>query len=381
MDSRIARWLAIVALVCAWATATTAQEPDWASMVYTPHQDYQAVDANGQGTFPTTSPIKMKGVILNRPSDMLNPTPGFDPYMGGQWQQFIQTIDWGDFGGTALYMGQNIGKNVGNHPAGSYTDAEWLAELDRLNHDPITGRAFRSGDLVEVRARAPGLFFRGKTNINEQHQKTTLADFDVVLLQPNYTLPAPQTITLADVKDSVDEFIFDQSRATGAEHYQGSFVRFEDVQFTAGTWGPNQSMTITDGAGRTLPVLLGFGSGFTEYPSPTGSFDIVGVFDQEDKISTDGWKGGYRLWVMDYDGDQFVLYRYVKPDFDRDGDVDETDLDHFEACASAPGIEQTDPSCLNADFDDDSDVDQSDFGVLQRCFSGSDGLPDPTCDR
>ncbi|MGQ9649016.1 MAG: hypothetical protein ACUVXJ_02810 [Phycisphaerae bacterium] len=381
MNCRIARWLAIVALVGALATATTAQEPDWGSMSYTAHQDYQAVNGDGQGTFPTTSPIKMKGVILNRPSDMLNPTPGFDPFMGGQWQQFIQSVDEGDFGGTAMYMGQNIGKIVGNHPAGSYTDAEWLAELDRLNHDPITGRAFRSGDLVEVRARAPGLFFRGKTNINEQHQKTPLANFDIVLLQANYLSPAPQTITLADVKDSADQFIFDQSRATGAEHYQATFVRFENVQFIAGTWGRNQSMTIADGTGRTLPVLLGFGNGFAEYPAPTGSFDIVGIFDQEDKVSSDGWKNGYRLWVMDYDGNQFVLYRYVKPDFDRDGDVDETDLDYFETCASGPGIHQADSACLIADFDQDDDVDQGDFSLLQRCFSGSLELPDPNCDR
>ena len=131
-------------------------------------------------------------------------------------------------------------------------------------------------------------------------------------------------------------------------------------------------MTIQDGTGRTFPVLLGRGEGFTWYTPPTPPFDIVGVLDQEDTIAADGYKGGYRRWVMDFDGSQFVLYRYVKPDFDRDGDVDDTDLDHFEACSSGPAIPQTDPDCLNADFDGGSDVDQDDFGVMQRCLSGTD---------
>ncbi len=355
---------------------------NWNQMGYTPHKEYQAVDSNGAGTFPTTSAVKMKGRLLNRPSDMLDPTPGSNPFMGGQWQLFMQADEDDDFGGTALYMGQNIGKIVGNHPAGSYTDAEWLAELDRLDHDPVTGRAFRSGDLVEVRAKAPGLFFRGKTNINEQHQKTPEADFEIVLLEAAEDPLAPEhVLTLPDVKDAGDQFIFDSTRATGAEHYQGDFVEFQDVQFTAGTWGPDQTMTISDGAGRTLPVLLGRGNGFSRYSAPTGPFDIVGVFDQEDTVDGDGYKAGYRLWVMDYDGNKFVLYRYVRPDFDQDGDVDADDHDHFETCASGPAVPQTDPNCLDADFDGDTDVDQEDFGVLQRCLSGPDGLAEPDCDQ
>jgi len=369
-----------VAAMSIWASTATAQEPDWAGMGYTTHQTFQAVDANGSGTFPTFMPIRMKGIILNRPSDMLDPAVDSTPYMGGQWQVFVQAVDERDFGGTALYMGQNIGKNVGNHPAGSYTGAAWLAELARLDRDPATGRPFRSGDLVEIRARAPGLFFRGKTNINEQHQNDPAADFDVVLLEPNHTRPEPNTITLAEVKDEVDQFRFDASRTTGAERYQGAFVRIEDAQFTAGTWGPNQSMTLTDPTGRTLPVLLGMGAGFTRFGPPTAPFSIVGIFDQEDANAADGFRAGYRLWVMDYDGSDFVLYRYVKPDFDRDGDVDSDDLDRFQACATGPSVPVSDPECRNADFDKDGDVDQDDFGVFQRCLSGPDHLPDPKCD-
>lgn len=363
------------------AVTVRAQEPDWTSMNYTTHLAFQAVDAAGAGTFQTIAPVKLKGVILNRPADLLDPADAATPYMGGQWQVYVQAVEPQDIGGTALYMGQNIGKNVGNHPAGSYTAVEWPTELARLDRDPAGGRPFRPGDLVEIRARAPGLFFRGKTNINEQHQKDPAADFDVVLLTPNYMQPLVQTITLEDLKDASDQFIFDPARATGPEHYQGTVVRIEAMQFTTGTWGPNQPMTISDGAGRTLPVLLGLGHGFARHPQPTGPVDVVGILDQEDTVATDGMKGGYRLWILDYNGSEFVLYRYVKPDFDRNGDVDAADFAQFEACVSGPAMPPSDTACLSGDFDTDGDVDQADFGILQRCMSLPTQLPDRDCDQ
>jgi len=373
-----------VLLLAAYARA---DDPDWSSMSYTLHRQYQAVDADGVGTFPLTAPVKMRGVVLNWSQNMLDGTPGADPFMGGLWQRYVQAVDLpgtpdddDDFGGTACWMGQNIGKIVGNHPAGSYTDEQWLAELDRLDHDPATGRWFRPGDLVEIRARAPGLFFRGKTNINEQHVNVPEADFDLVLLQADYGLPAPELISLAQVKDAGDNFIFDQTRATGAEHYQGTAVQINGVSFTDTTnWGPDGELTIQDGTNRTLPVKLGLGSGFTLYEPPEPPFDILGIFDQEDLNGDDGYKDGYRLWVMDYDGGSFKLVRYAPADFDQDGDVDDDDYGHFEACASGPAIEQNDPSCEDADLDGDSDVDQSDFGVFQRCISGPDKLANPAC--
>ncbi len=373
-------WMCGGALLAGLTTAQ-AQEPEWGLMPYTAHSTYQAIDANGNGTFPTDHAVKMRGVVVNWPETMLDVAAGSNPFMGGQWQTFFQTVDGGDFGGTALWMGQNIGKIHGGHPGTSYTDAEWAAEVDRLSHDPVTGRLFRPGDLVEIRARAPGLFHNGKTNINEQHIDLPEADFDVVLLQSGYSVPTPQTISLADVKDEGNQFVFDSTGATGAEHYQGALVRIQGVQWTGGTWGPNQQMTLTDGNGRTLPLLLGLGSGFTLFGPPTGTFDVVGIFDQEDETEADGYKGGYRLWAMDYDGSQFVLLRHVKPDFDGDGDVDADDLAHFEACASGPAVPPTASNCLSANFDGDIDVDQSDFAVLQRCWSGAERLADLRCDQ
>ena len=66
-------------------------------------------------------------------------------------------------------------------------------------------------------------------------------------------------------------------------------------------------------------------------------------------------------------------------DFDRDGDVDGTDYDHFAVCSSGPEIPQNDQACASAKLDDDEDVDQSDFGVFQRCISGENIPADPSC--
>ncbi len=68
----------------------------------------------------------------------------------------------------------------------------------------------------------------------------------------------------------------------------------------------------------------------------------------------------------------------IPGDFDRDGDVDETDLSTFAPCDSGASVPLS-PGCETADFDYDADVDQDDFGTFQRCYSG-EGIPaDPAC--
>ncbi|GMU24104.1 MAG: hypothetical protein AMXMBFR13_41810 [Phycisphaerae bacterium] len=65
-------------------------------------------------------------------------------------------------------------------------------------------------------------------------------------------------------------------------------------------------------------------------------------------------------------------------DLDEDGDVDQDDLDLFNACASGPAIPAA-PACQGQDYDDDGDVDHSDYGLWQRCYSGADNPADPGC--
>ncbi|MCK4342380.1 MAG: hypothetical protein KAY37_11735 [Phycisphaerae bacterium] len=355
-------WNVIITVAAVVVAGTAwADEPDWETMPYTTHAAYQAVDADGFGTFPTTDPIKMRGVIINKPEEMLDGTPSAPAFLGGQWQIYVQTGDEGDFGGTACWMGQLYGNLPWVPPDQSYTDEEWLAELDRLNHDPASGHEFRPGDLVELRARAPGLHYAGKSNINEQHSKNPTLDFDVLLLEADYGLPTPMLLSLSHLKDVNDEFIFDPTRATGCEHYQSTLVRLNNVTFIdTADWGPEADLELTDGL-LTFPVRLGLGAGFTDYGPPSGAFDIIAILDQEDDNDADGYKHGYRLWVLNYTGNDCILPEPfpLLGDANCDGQVSWRDIDPFVAALGGQTqYEDQFPCCLwlNADINEDGDV-------------------------
>jgi len=74
-----------------------------------------------------------------------------------------------------------------------------------------------------------------------------------------------------------------------------------------------------------------------------------------------------------------LLIKPVPGDFDADGDIDQADFGHLQACLSGPGIVQADPKCEDARLDNDADVDQDDSAVLRRCFRGPDMPADPNC--
>lgn len=61
-------------------------------------------------------------------------------------------------------------------------------------------------------------------------------------------------------------------------------------------------------------------------------------------------------------------------DFDSDGDVDQRDFGHFQACLSGTAVTQNDPDCQDAKLDGDTDVDSNDLAVFLGCLSGP-GLP------
>jgi hypothetical protein len=68
-------------------------------------------------------------------------------------------------------------------------------------------------------------------------------------------------------------------------------------------------------------------------------------------------------------------------DADMDGDVDESDFGHFQACLTSSGVCNTNLSCDHADLDGDCDIDLDDFGILEGCMSGPDVIPDSACDE
>lgn len=182
------------------------------------HWQLQVVDEDGVGTYDATEKVIITGIVLNNPEEILNPTPGTG-YMGGQWQIYIQG-EGNDHAGTSVYLGQYYAKVGGQ--SGSYTDEQLLAELCRVNHDLDTGCTFTAGDRVRVTGWYK--FYKGKTNVNVLHEADPMFDFDIKLIEPAAGLPQPELITLDMIKNGSDHYIFDQTRLTGCEYYQGRLV-------------------------------------------------------------------------------------------------------------------------------------------------------------
>ncbi|MBN2375430.1 MAG: hypothetical protein JXD22_03450 [Sedimentisphaerales bacterium] len=277
------------------------------------HQQFQAVNADGESDFGGLNPpetVVLEGIILNSPENLLDPTPT-DPHgMGGEWQIYIQGTG-SDHAGTAVWIGQNYGILGWIPPEGSYTSGEWIDELVRINHDPNSGYLFHPGDLVQVTGKY--VFYNGKNNINEQHDKDPNSNFDIKLIEPALGLPQPDLVTLDpndtlldSLKDINDDFIFDSSRQTGCEHYQACLVRINDVSFVnPELWAPGATMEIVDSGGKTFPVLLGRGHGIQVGSNNLRPvFDVIGILDQECGLPH---TAGYRIWVPDYDANGLVL--------------------------------------------------------------------------
>ena len=142
-------------------------------------------------------------------------------------------------------------------------------------------------------------------NINEGHSTDPANDFTISLVSSNYGLPAPEVISLASVMrtndgSAVHYDIFDQTRATGGEHWQGMRVRINGLMLvTTNGWNTSSDWssrfcTVTDGEGRQFPLIHPL---YDIGPPPTNRFDATGVFLQESGSGTDG-TFGYELFVQ-----------------------------------------------------------------------------------
>jgi hypothetical protein len=295
------RFFGLVILMCLFSTICSA-ETNW---------NLQVVNSTGGSASPwinSTEKVTIEGYILNRPEYMLDGTPNYsvgpNNYIGGAWQIYIQGGE-GDHAGTALWMGQNYQNMIYAGGDGRYTNEEWSSLVDELNHDPTTGHRFMPGDKVRVTGLTK--FYGGKVNLGEKHSTDPDNDVAISLIELGAGLPEPEVITLDMVKNSSDAFMFNQTRETGCEYYQGRLVRINDVNFVnPGSWAPDASLTIKDGTGRTFPVKLGIGPGIkTGSNNLSTQFDIIAIFDQEDGSSPN--TEGYRLWVTNYDGNGQIL--------------------------------------------------------------------------
>ena len=275
----------------------------------------EAVDASGVSTWSGNFPVTLVGVLLTDPNEMLDSTPNFLPWssganafnLGGQWQVFVQALGGGDRGGVECWMAQNYG-NLPWEPhdgSDSYDNSTWAAEVNRVSHDPATGQAFHKGDLVMITAGG-SLFYGGMQNINEEHSTDPAYNFTLSLVSTNFGLPAPQVISLSSVISTnlgaTGHYdIFDPTRATGGEHYQGMRVRINGLTLVStGGWNTNSDWssrycTAMDGEGRQLPLIHPLND---IGPAPTNQFDATGVFIQESGSSSDG-TFGYELFVQE----------------------------------------------------------------------------------
>jgi hypothetical protein len=280
------------------------------------HSNLQAVTSTGTSAWSAFFPFTIRGVLLCNPDEMLDSTPNFLTWtgganqyrMGGEWQVTFQAVEPGDRGGTTCWMGQNYGNQPWIHDSAlSYTNEAWVAEILRLNFDPVNMHQFRAGDLVEMTVRQ-SLFYGGKRNINEGHDIDPDYNFDIRLVTASYGLPAPEAITLADVMNvggvaatpSTWLPIFDQTRATGGERYQGMRVRLNSLSLvTTNGWNPtntwgNRLCTVTDGAGRFFSLRH---PRYALGAAPAAQFDAIGIFNQESGSGSQG-TNGYELFIQ-----------------------------------------------------------------------------------
>jgi hypothetical protein len=275
------------------------------------HANLQSVTATGTSAWSGTYPFTVTGVLLTDPDEMLDSTPNFQPasadLMGGEWQMVVQAAFPGDQGGTVCWMGQNYAtRRSPGDDSFSYSNAEWLSETTRLNQDPIAGHAFRKGDLVSVTANG-SLFFGGKRNINEMHHNEPAYDFTISLVASNYGLPAPEVLSLVSLVRTNDndpatfEDIFDPTRNTGGERWQGARVRLNGLTLvtTEGwdstkLWG-QRLCSVTDGENRFFSLRH---PRYSLGEPPNGAFDAIGILNQESDSNAQG-TNRYELFVQE----------------------------------------------------------------------------------
>ena len=319
------RFIVLAAIMSLALVAVVQSAPTVANIT---HSEFQAVNTSGEQMYNATEKVILEGILLHNPADMLDPKPDdtvtqlFN--ISGQWQIFFQGEE-DDHAGTAAWMGQLYNNLPWVALDGGYTNEEFAAELVRLN-----AAQFSPGDRIRVTGYY--LSYNGKLNVNEQHNKNPDHNFTIELIQQGVGLPRPEVVTLDDLKNDNDVFIFDPTRQSGGEYYQARLIKIESVYFAdANDWGAHGELVITDGA-KTLVVKLGRGNGiYAGSNNLTESFDIIGILDQESANLTDS----YRLYVMNYDGNGSVLAsrehrRADKPgDLNLDGIVDHDDINEL----------------------------------------------------
>jgi hypothetical protein len=144
--------------------------------------------------------------------------------------------------------------------------------------------------------------------------------------------------------------------------------------FTVTNTGPGTlNYTITDDA-DWLSVQPGDGASTGEGDPIQIVYDVAelhaGTHTAHITVASgDAWNSPQTITVT-------VHVNTVRPDFDGDGDVDQSDFGHLQACMSNLGIA---PGCENADLDGGDMIGPGDFAVFQGCITGAGTQADAGC--
>jgi hypothetical protein len=248
------RW-AVVACVAMCVAGGAAADTIW---------DYQAVDSLGYGTHALvgavpddSTKVTIEGLVIGGTEDFVNRNAAFAMY--SLWIQ----DDGATKGGIQCWTG----------PWSDWSAYPIIAASTRVR---VTGWLANNN---------------GKVFMNDRHSPALL--WTVEVLDAAAGMPEAQVIS------SISECnYFDATRAGGGELYQTRWVELNNVEITSGTWGAGNSVTISDGTGTLTMLLSGMGD-FNSFAAPTGKFNVVGVFDQEDTNADGDYQDMYRLWVKD----------------------------------------------------------------------------------
>jgi hypothetical protein len=95
---------------------------------------------------------------------------------------------------------------------------------------------------------------------------------------------------------TTSNYIFDSTRATGNEHYQGSLVHLDNLLLTdPQDWGLGNTVLVSQGS-LTFPMQVGLDPGLSSLdPNSLASnpFSVTAILDQEGG----NYKAGYSLWL------------------------------------------------------------------------------------
>jgi hypothetical protein len=252
MASRIGLVCLFLALLCLCGHSSAALYQAW---------ELEAVDEQGIGTHPLVGAaplaenrVEVEGIALNTTGEILDPDE--------MYTVFLQD----ETGGLQVWAG-----------CWWYGDL-WIPD----EYVPV-----EAGDRVRVEGFLAN--HNGKVFINDRHSSAPEIRFVVTIVEKAAGMPDPRVIPAVSACN-----FFDQTRAAGGEKYQTKWCRLNGVEIVGGNWASGEELTISDGSGE-LTMLLSSQGDFDQYPPPTGGFDVIGIFDQED--TEEPYHDHYRIWV------------------------------------------------------------------------------------